>query len=699
MTARMAMLALLLAPPLWAAPDILVEDFEGADYGGWTVEGTAFGTAPAQGTLAGQMPVSGYHGHGLVNGYLGGDGSMGTLTSTPFQLERKYLHFLIGGGMNATDTCMELLVDGKVVRTATGPNDKPGGTERLAWHSWDVDEIRGQQAVLRITDRATGGWGHINIDYIAQSDEPTKETLMQFRAEKRYLCLPVRTGAPTARLQLLEAGAIVRDFEIELADAEPEFWTFLDLAPFAGKDLTLKLADGGLEADRLKAVLQGDEVPGMEDLYREPLRPQFHFTSRRGWNNDPNGLVHANGEYHLYYQHNPYGWNWGNMHWGHAVSRDLVHWTELPIAIYNREFGDWVFSGSATIDTANTSGFQQGAEPPIVAAYTSTGRGECIAYSNDRGRSFTDYEGNPVVKHSGRDPKIQWYAPGGWWVMAVYDERGESQGIAFYTSPDLKTWEFQSRVEGYFECPELCPIALDGDAAKTKWVLYAASGEYAVGGFDGKTFTPETEKLHYHSGNCFYASQTYSNIPAEDGRRIQIAWGTMATPGMPFNQMMDFPVELTLHSTPEGPRLFTVPVREIASLHAREHHATDVALGYDNPLAAASGELFHVRATLEPGKARELCLYVRGIPVTYDVGRQVLRCLTTEAPLPLIDGRIELEMLVDRTSIEIFGNGGRLYMPMGILLAPDVRSLSLVARGEGAVARSLTVWELKSAWE
>ena len=159
-------------------------------------------------------------------------------------------------------------------------------------------------------------------------------------------------------------------------------------------------------------------------MYQEKYRPQFHFSPRIGWNNDPNGLVFYKGEWHLYFQHNPYGWNWGNMHWGHAVSTDLVHWTQLPIAIYPFKYGDWVFSGGAVVDEDNTAGFKSGAEEVIVASYTSTGRGEAIAYSNDRGRTFTDYAGNPVVKHQGRDPKIIWYGPGKHWVMAVYDEEG-----------------------------------------------------------------------------------------------------------------------------------------------------------------------------------------------------------------------------------------------------------------------------------
>src|SRR5262249_26639977 len=187
----------------------------------------------------------------------------------------------------------------------------------------------------------------------------------------------------------------------------------------------------------LKKIEQSDEHKASEPLYTEKLRPQFHFSSRRGWLNDPNGLVYSRGEYHLYYQHNPFGWSEGNKYWGHAVSRDLVHWQELPIAISPKSYGDWVWSGSAVVDAANTAGWRKGEESVIVAAYTSTGRGECIAYSNDGGRTFADFEGNPVVTHTkgdGRDPRLLWYGARadpsekrdgsgvpGHWVMAVYD--------------------------------------------------------------------------------------------------------------------------------------------------------------------------------------------------------------------------------------------------------------------------------------
>jgi len=517
---------------------------------------------------------------------------------------------------------------------------------------------------------------------------------------KRYLHLPVRNGAPRCNVKLVVDGHTAREFTIELAEGEPDFRVFADMADFAGKKVRIdvdKLPEG---SKGLEAITQADQVPGAAGMYKEKHRQQFHFSSRRGWNNDSNGLVYYKGEYHLYYQHNPYGWKWGNMSWGHAVSGDLVHWKELPIAIYPHRFGDWVFSGSAIVDADNTSGFKAGDEDVIVAAYTSTGRGEAIAYSNDRGRTFTDYSGNPVVKHSGRDPKLIWYAPGKHWVMAVFDQEGKSGGIAFYTSTNLKDWQRTSRIDGYHECPEIFEIALDGKADSKKWVVYAADGSYAVGSFDGKVFTPDGPKQPFNRGNCFYASQTFNNIPAADGRRIQIAWGRINTPGMPFNQCMLLPVELTLRTTDAGPRLFAVPVREIARLRDKEHQWKDQAIEPGkNPLAGVKAELLDISAEIDCGQATEVGLVIRGTPVSYDVAKQAITCKGKAAPLKCPGGKLSLRVLVDRDSIEIFANDGRVYMPIGAIHPDDNHTLEICAKGGAAKATELTVWELRSAWE
>src|SRR5262245_36192427 len=273
-------------------PDILLADFEGDAYpAGWKSTGTAFGKGPARGTLPNQMPVSGFIGKGLVNSYLGGDGSTGTLTSPAFKVDRKYLNFLVGGGKHPK-TRVDLLVGGKIVRTATGPNDKPGGSEHLDWHSWDVGEFEGKTATIQIVDDAKGGWGHINVDHIVQSDQKkqAEPASREFDISQQYLHLPVKNGAPKRRMTFTVGKDVVREFDIELAEGTPDFWVFTDVSAFKGK----KLAVGTVlpsDSKALDALKLADDVPDAEKLYREKHRPLFHFTSRVGWLNDPNGLV------------------------------------------------------------------------------------------------------------------------------------------------------------------------------------------------------------------------------------------------------------------------------------------------------------------------------------------------------------------------------------------------------------------------
>jgi fructan beta-fructosidase len=677
-------------------PDVLIADFEGKDYGEWKTTGEAFGKGPARGTLPNQMPVTGFLGKGLVNSYHGGDGTTGTLTSPAFKIERKYLNFLIGGGKYPGLTCMNLLIDGKVVRTATGPNDKPGGSERLDWQSWDVAEHAGKMAVIEIVDKATGGWGHICVDHIIQSDRRKQLELVtrELTINNRYLLLPVRTGATMRKMRIAEGEKTIREFDIELAEETPDFWAFSDVSAFKGKKVRIEttLFSGSKALD---AITQGDEIKAADRLYQEKHRPQFHFTSRRGWLNDPNGLVYFKGEYHLFYQHNPYGWNWGNMHWGHAVSKDLVHWEELPIALSPRQFGDWAFSGSAVVDRANTSGFQKGDDPPLVAAFTSTGRGECIVFSNDRGRTWSEFDGNPVVKHAGRDPHLLWHQASKQWVMAVYDEHERKQWIAFHTSPDLKKWTFQSRIEGFYECPDLFELPVEGKDER-KWVLYAADGKYVLGTFDGKKFTTESGKHQLWHGN-FYAAQTFSDAP--DGRRIQIGWASGITfPGSAFNQQMAIPCRLTLRKTPEGVRMFAEPVKELETLRGNKK-AWSGELLRPGKQTVGSGDRFDIRGEFRFADAESFGFNLRGVPVTYDVKKQQITCRGVTVPLKPIDGAIQLRLLLDRGSVELFGNDGAVAISVGFITDEANHDLEIFSREGGTLMRSLEVFELKSAWK
>lgn len=250
--------------------------------------------------------------------------------------------------------------------------------------------------------------------------------------------------------------------------------------------------------------------------YQEPFRPQFHFTPPIHWMNDPNGMVYYEGEYHLFYQYNPLGNRWGHMSWGHAVSRDLVHWSHLPLAL--AEEGDiMIFSGSAVVDWQNTSGFGKDGKPPMVAIYTGhneMGRNQSqhIAYSNDKGRTWTKYDKNPVLDLKNpdfRDPKVFWYAPESKWVMTVV--LAVERKVQFYGSKNLKEWTFlsefgpQGALGGVWECPDLFELPVDGNPSRTKWVLGVnlgggsvaggSGGQYFIGHFDGKNFKSDTKDI------------------------------------------------------------------------------------------------------------------------------------------------------------------------------------------------------------
>jgi len=691
--------------------DILIADFEPSDYGDWVVSGQAFGPGPARGTLPGQMQVLGFEGNGLVNTYYNGDGTTGTLTSPGFKVERNFINFLIGGGGHPGQTCINLLADGNVVRTAVGPNTQSGGLEQLDWQSWEVSEFAGKTVQFQIVDNATGGWGHINVDHIVQSHKKRqiildKERTIEFT--RNFLNLPVKNGASKRWISLFVGGEKVREFDVELAPAEPDFWVCLDVSEFKGKQGTLRIDRYSEWVTGFDAIDQADTFPEQETLYREKLRPQFHFTSRRGWNNDTNGMVYYDGRYHLFYQHNPYGWNWGNMTWGHAVSSDMVHWQEWSDALHPDALGT-IFSGSAVVDHHNTAGFQTGSEKPIVCFYTSAGGTsqwsqdklftQSLAYSNDRGKTWTKYEHNPVLGHligGNRDPKAFWYEPTQQWVMVLYLD---GRTMAFFTSPDLKSWTKQSELDSFFECPELFELPVDGNLSNTKWILYGANGDYFVGEFDGKKFIPDGGAIQFQTGNCFYASQTFNNIPQSDGRRIQMAWGQVAMPGMPFNQMVLFPVSLTLRTTAEGIRMHAEPVKEIESLHRQHWSCSDrVVKPNENPLEEIEGELFHIKAELKPQDAKTCSVVIRDIPIVYNVQNQQLTCAGKSASLKPVDGKIRLEILVDRMTIEIYANGGLVYMPIGINLTEHSGALKFISEGGNTLVDALEVYKLNSVW-
>lgn len=448
---------------------------------------------------------------------------------------------------------------------------------------------------------------------------------------------------------------------------------------------------------------------GQAAAYDEKFRPQFHFTPQKGWTNDPNGLVFYKGEYHLFFQHNPFGTQWGNMTWGHAISTDLVHWRQLANALEPDRLGT-IFSGSAVVDEGNMAGFQSGQEKTLVAIYAAAGgtspesKGQpftqCLAYSNDRGRTWTKYAGNPVVPHlagDNRDPKVVWHSPTRHWIMVLFLD---GNTFRFLASPNLKQWTtlHDIAVPGAAECPDFFAMPIDGEPGTTKWVWTAANDDYLIGSFDGKRFIPEVMTQPGHHGKNYYAVQTYSGLPG--ARRVQVGWMAGGEyPDMPFNQQMSFPYELTLRRFGLSLKLCALPVPEIASLRETTRPWSDVQLTPgNNPLVGLSGELLDIDAEIAPGSATEVGFRLRGRPVIYQVKEKRLSNGDAAADMSPRDDRIKLRILVDRTSIEVFGNDGEVVIPCCFLPAPTDQSLELFAHGGAAQVVSMNVHHLKSIW-
>jgi len=441
-----------------------------------------------------------------------------------------------------------------------------------------------------------------------------------------------------------------------------------------------------------------DPYPGVG--YDQAKRPQFHFSSKANWINDPNGLVYHEGEYHLFFQHNPSGWPWGNMTWGHAVSPDLLHWKQIQHALLPDELGT-IYSGSAVVDHADTAGFGKKA---LVAVYTYAGGHaspkkpftQAIAYSHDRGRTFTKYEGNPIIENisgtSDRDPKVFWYEPGGWWVMVLYLDAYKTLGI--FTSDDLKEWKLESQIGKFHECPELFELPVDGDPKNTHWVIYGANYEYFIGSFDGKAFTPEHEAKYTQQYGVGYASQTWNDEPR--GRRVQIGWGRVEMKEMPFNQMMLFPVELSLRTTDDGVRLFAEPIDALEPLRdTKQADVADAVVTPAQPLVVkTSGDLFEVQLDVAVGDAEAVHFSFNDMDVTYDAKAQTL----DGAPLKPEAGRVRIHALIDRPSIEVFGNSGRIMTGRALPRVGAVDAMTVRAEGGEARVESLTVTGLKLVW-
>ena len=370
-------------------------------------------------------------------------------------------------------------------------------------------------------------------------------TIINVENPTKYLLLPVQEEKDEAQVILSTGNADDTWMDVRLAQNGADYYVPFNLKKNAagkatdGKTATVKIL--GLKKDALALNLM-KLSDTFDTTNTDEYRPSYHFTPLYGWMNDPNGMVYKDGEYHLYFQYNPYGSKWGNMHWGHAVSKDLVHWEHLDPAIARDPVGH-IFSGSSVVDKKNTAGFGKNA---IIAIYTNNSsvnhdEVQCIAYSNDNGRTFTKYEGNPVLTpfdglKDFRDPKVFWYEKGKCWYMIVSADKE----TRFYKSKNLKKWTYVSafgkglgQQPCQYECPDFFQLPVNGDKKKMKWVMTmninpgcwfgGSATEYFVGDFDGKKFTcPDANEVKWLDwGKDHYATVTFSNT---GDRVLGITW-------------------------------------------------------------------------------------------------------------------------------------------------------------------------------
>ncbi len=476
-------------------------------------------------------------------------------------------------------------------------------------------------------------------------------------------------------------------------------------------------------------------------------RPAYHFTAPANWLNDPNGLIKVDDEYHLFYQYNPLDPTWGFIHWGHAVSRDLVHWSDLPVALAPHSTLGMPFSGSAVVDSGQTSGLcSNGTEPCVVLVFTHSGTAQVqsVAVSEDRARLFKLYQSNPVLPNPGiadfRDPKVFFHEPTHRWIMAL----AAGTSLTFYGSPDLKAWQHLSDfipaepVPGVLEVPDLFELPVLDEPGTSRWVLkydsnpggkYGGSGaHYLIGRFDGQRFVPDSGKVPrwVDHGADFYAATSFSNMPAEDDRRIWVGWMNnwayaSVLPTGPWRGALTIPREVGVVKDSSGYELVQRPARELSTL--RGMPIIDIE---NQPLSGRSlnlegcrGDAMEIALVIEPGTSGEVALAVRQsasqyTKVGYDQRRQVLfvdRSFSGnallrdtlparhEAPLqPDAAGAISLTIYLDRSSVEVFGNDGRVVLTDIILTDDDGLGVQLYSEGGTAQVKSLKVWPLRPSF-
>lgn len=520
--------------------------------------------------------------------------------------------------------------------------------------------------------------------------------------------------------------------------------------------LTFANAGGALVTTRKGAL---GAMPTTEEINRmiesnkkyndERFRPGFHFSPPSHWLNDPNGLVFYEGSYHLFYQHHPYGNKWGPMHWGHAVSKDLVHWEHMPIALFPDEHGA-IFSGCCVVDWKNTSGLFEGSHG-LVALFThadthpETGQPrqrQSLAYSSDKGQTWRKYEGNPVLAEEElvdfRDPKVFWHPQSERWIMALV----AGDHVRFYRSENLREWSLTGEFgkgegshDGVWECPDLFELPVD-DTGRSKWVLIISIGDhpdcpegsrtqYFIGEFDGNTFindNPSDHIMWLDYGRDNYAGVTWSDIPEQDGRRVIIGWMSNwkyanETPTGSWRGAMTLPRVLSLTERDGSVTLTQMPVRETEQLRKESMRWNDVIITPETPfMQKVKEDLLEIEADIDirSGETVHIGLKSSGESETvvgYDPERQWLFIDRSKsgitdfhasfaskhgASMASLDGKIKLHIWLDRNSVEVYADHGLVALTDQIFPDAPIDHVEVSTQSGQVVLDSLQIHTLKS---
>lgn len=570
--------------------------------------------------------------------------------------------------------------------------------------------------------------------------------VLRFHASKKYLLLPIEDKGEEVTMTVFAGDERINRYVIRLAKDRTDYWMPLELAAWEGREMEVIISPVDLSAPSLKAIALSDTFAFD---YAEKYRPAYHFSPPTGWMNDPNGMVYYAGEYHLFYQYNPFGTRWQNMSWGHAVSRDLLQWEHLPVALWPDSLGT-IFSGSAVVDEKNTTGFQSGGEKTLLAFYTQSERGgqwQSLAYSNDKGRTWTKYDGNPVLRHDTahdfRDPKVFWYEPTGRWIMVL----AVGQVIEIYSSPNAKEWMYESCFGedygahgGTWECPDLFELPIE-NTGQSKWVMIVninpggpfggSATQYFTGTFDGKAFeceNPPDEKRWMDYGKDHYAAVTWATplpppSPQESARRIAIAWMSNweyanDLPTLHFRSSLSIPRELKLIRQGDVCLLTNYPVQETEALRGGKMEYVDIEVkdeySIGNLLEPNAGT-YELRLEITPGSAEIIGFTLSNNEKEYITVSINLpeKCLSfdrtnsgeasfsdhfpsvTYAPLQKKKS-YQIRLLVDKASVECFAENGEVSMTHLIFPHDPYNRISFYAKGGNYRVNKLEVYPLSS---